>query len=53
VYMVTFVVGNLEVFSSLFALRRLWVVECANVYIVHKCAILRILMYGVCVRILL
>ena len=32
---------------------RLWVVECANVYIVRKCAILRILMYGVCVRILL
>jgi hypothetical protein len=32
---------------------RLWVVECANVYIVRKCAILRILMYGVCVRALL
>ena len=46
-------VGNLEVFSSLFAFFRLWVVECANAYTVPKCAILRILMYGVCVRILL
>ena len=46
-------VGNLEVFSSLFAFSRLWVVERVNVYIVRKCAILRILMYGVCVRVLL
>ena len=50
-------VGNLEVVFSLFALPlvtfRLWVVECVNVYIVRKCVILRILMYGVCVRALL
>ena len=48
-----FLVGNLEVFSSLFALPfvafRLWVVECVNVYAVRKCVIVRVHMCGVCV----
>ena len=46
-------VGNLEIFSSLFALPlvtfRLWVVECVNVYVVRKCVIVCVHMCGVCV----
>ena len=45
-------VGNLEVFSSLFALPlvtfRLWVVECVNVHIVRKCVVVHTYVWCVC-----